>query len=336
MEVRKKLTFWLVITFIFTSLALQAKAQGKISGLAYIDYYYIGDHHNENIKGKNGFWLRRVYFTYDHKLSSSFKVRFRLEGNSAGDFKSKTKIEPYIKDLYLEYKLDETSFFFGLSGTPTWDKVEKYWGYRSVEKTPINLYKMGSPRDFGVAVKGYAANKKIYYHFMLANGEGIKGEINKEKKVYAAIGFSPVKEAYFELYGDYAPGAEENPDIFTLQAFFAYKKKKFTAGLQYGYQTHSGGEEDFNLQVASGFVVFSLKEKVNLLARLDRMFQPNPYGEEISYAPFDPTSPCIVLLTGLDFKVSNNFSFIPNLAYVNYDDISASDFYLKFTMYIRW
>ncbi|HUU52733.1 MAG TPA: hypothetical protein VMW39_03685 [bacterium] len=104
--------------------------------------------------------MRRVYFTYEHKLSSSFDVRFRLEGNSAGDFKSKTKIEPYIKDLYLEYKLNETSFFFGLAGTPTWDQLEKYWGYRSVEKTPIDLYKMGSPRDFGIAVKAMLLTEK--------------------------------------------------------------------------------------------------------------------------------------------------------------------------------
>ncbi|HUU52734.1 MAG TPA: hypothetical protein VMW39_03690 [bacterium] len=156
------------------------------------------------------------------------------------------------------------------------------------------------------------------------------------KKIYVAIGFSPLKEVYFELYGDYSPGAEANPTVSTLQAFLAYKRKKFTAGLQYGYQTHSGGKEDFNLQVASGFVVFYLKEKVNLFARLDRTFQPNPYGEEISYAPFDPTSPSTVFLAGLDFKVDSNFSFIPNIAYDNYDDISASDLYFKFTMYIRW
>lgn len=333
---RKRLFFWLSITFILISLPFKAQAQGKISGLAYIDYYYIGDHHNENIKGKNGFWARRVYFTYDYKLSSSFDLRLRLEGNSPGDFKSKMKIEPYVKDIYLEYKRDETSFFFGLSGTPTWSQVEKYWGYRSVVKTPLDLQKMGSVRDLGVAIKGYAADKKIYYHFMLGNGEGTKGEVNKEKKVYAAIGFSPVKEAYFELYGDYTPGAEGNPEVSTLQAFFAYKRKKFRAGIQYSYQTHSGNKEDFNLQVASGFAVFYLKEKVNFLARLDRMFQANPYGEKISYSPFDSTSPNTVFLTGVDFKVANNINFIPNIGYVNYDNINASDFYLKLTMYFRW
>ncbi len=333
---KKKLTFWLLTTFIFMGLALQANAQGKISGLAYMDFYTIGDHHNKNIKGRNGFWARRIYFTYDYELSPSFDIRFRLEGNSAGDFKSRTKISPHIKDLYLEYKLNKTSFFFGLASTPTWDQLERYWGYRSVEKTPVDLYKMGSPRDFGIAVKGHTAGQKIYYHFMLANGEGVKGEINKMKKAYGALGFSPWEEVYFEFYGDYSQGNETNPTISTLQAFLAYKKKKFTAGLQYAYQAHSGSGEDFNLQVASGFLVFSLKENVNLFVRTDRMFRPNPYGEQISYSPFDRTSPCTVFLAGLDFKVNSNFSFIPNIAYVHYDDISASDLYFKFTMYIRW
>ena len=83
-------------------------------------------------------------------------------------------------------------------------------------------------------------------------------------------------------------------------------------------------------------MVFSLKEEVHLLGRLDRMFQPNPHGKEISYAPFDSTSPYTVFLAGVDFKLDSNFSFIPNIAFVSYDDTSATDLYFKFTMYIRW
>ncbi len=333
---RKKAIFWLVAVAFVCGLALQANAQGKISGLAYMDYYNIRDHHTEDVKGMNGFWVRRIYFTYDHKLSSAFNFRFRLEGNSPGDFKSKTKIEPYIKDLYLEYKWNETSFLLGLSPTPTWDQVEKCWGYRSVEKTPVDLQRMGSPRDFGIAVKGHAADNIIHYHFMLANGEGTKGEVNKEKKLYAALGFSPVKEIYFEFYGDYSPGEKENPRISTFQVFFACKREKFRAGLQYIYQKRSGDNQDVNLQIASGFAVFYLTKKVNIFARMDRMFQPNPFGEKISYMPFDPTSPSIAFLSGIDFQAADYIHFIPNMAYVNYDDISPGDFYLKLTMYLSW
>lgn len=332
---KKKLIFLLISVLLATQIS-QAEALGKISGLVFMDYYYVANHHNENIEGKNGFWLRRVYFTYDHDLGSSFKIRFRLEGNSAGDFKSSTKIEPYIKDLYLEYDRKETSILLGLSVTPSLGKLVQYWGYRSVEKTALNLQKMAPARDFGLAIKGYAAGKKIYYHFMLANGEGLKEEVNKEKKVYAVVGFNPVNEAYFEIYGDYAPGSKGLYDVSTIQAFLAYKREKFRAGLQYAYQSHSGGDKDFNLQVASGFAVFCLREKINFFARLDRMFHPNPNGEKISYIPFDSTSPSTLLLAGFDFEVVNDFNLMPNLSYVTYDDISSSDLYLKLTAYFRW
>jgi hypothetical protein len=50
----------------------------------YGDYYYVAANHRDELDGQNGFWLRRVYFTYDHTLSKAFSLRFRLELNSKG------------------------------------------------------------------------------------------------------------------------------------------------------------------------------------------------------------------------------------------------------------
>jgi len=72
---KKKLIFLLISVLLAAQISL-AEAPGKISGLVFMDYYYVANHHNENIEGKNGFWLRRVYFTYDHDLGSYFKIRF--------------------------------------------------------------------------------------------------------------------------------------------------------------------------------------------------------------------------------------------------------------------
>jgi hypothetical protein len=60
----------------------------KISGLVFGDYYYVAQSHRDDLVGQNGFWIRRLYFTYDHTLSKAFSVRVRLEANSKGDFKS--------------------------------------------------------------------------------------------------------------------------------------------------------------------------------------------------------------------------------------------------------
>ena len=41
-----------------------------------------------NVQGQQGFWIRRVYFTYDLTFSEKFTTRFRLEANSNGQFTS--------------------------------------------------------------------------------------------------------------------------------------------------------------------------------------------------------------------------------------------------------
>jgi len=340
MESTKRLTLWIVMFFLIVSmvsLVPKAEAQGKLSGLVYADYSFVGAHHVEEFESKNAFWVRRVYFTYDHTLSESWKLRVRFEANSKGDYRSMETIDPYVKDLYVQYSMENNSLLFGLSGTPTFGQIEKVWGYRSVEKTPLDLYKMADSRDFGIAVKGDVANKKVYYHIMLANGEDKKSEFNKQKKVYGALGFSPVKEAYFEFYADFASGPEADTDIYTVQGFASYTHEKFRAGIQYSHQIHQDPIEKFDLDIASVFACFKLSEKAEVLARFDRMFDPNPVGANISYTPFDPTSPFNMFLAGIGIKLVENVEFIPNIQFVSYDDNGGNnDLYTKFTLYYRW
>ena len=82
-----------LILVIVVSLMLNVfiYAEGKISGVIFVDYYYVAKNHNEKVEGRNGFWIRRVYFTYDNLLSEKFKIRFRMEFNQNGDFRRKVK-----------------------------------------------------------------------------------------------------------------------------------------------------------------------------------------------------------------------------------------------------
>jgi len=128
---------------------------GKISGYMFGDYYYVAANHNRDLENQNGFWFRRIYFTYDKGLSEAFAIRFRLEFNSPGDFSTKAKLEPYIKDAYLQWKAPRHSILFGVSPAPTWEVIETVWGYRSVGKTPLDLQKFGDSRDFGMPSRAH-------------------------------------------------------------------------------------------------------------------------------------------------------------------------------------
>ncbi|MEX1013607.1 MAG: hypothetical protein WDZ80_00415, partial [Candidatus Paceibacterota bacterium] len=48
---------------------VESQPSHRFSGLLYSDYYFILNNHDEDLEGENGFWARRVYFTYDNRLS---------------------------------------------------------------------------------------------------------------------------------------------------------------------------------------------------------------------------------------------------------------------------
>ncbi len=120
----------------------------KISGLVFGDYYWVASNHNNSLEDSNGFWLRRMYLTFDKPLTKTIDTRLRFEMNSAGDFSTKSKLDPFVKDAYVRWKFSKLhQAYIGLSSTPTWNVVEGFWGYRSIEKTILDLQKFGNSRD---------------------------------------------------------------------------------------------------------------------------------------------------------------------------------------------
>ena len=67
--------------------------------------------------------------------------------------------------------------------------VESAWGYRHVEKTPADLYKLSGTRESGIGIKG-ELNSRLKYHVMVGNGNGTSSEDNKGKKYMGALGLS--------------------------------------------------------------------------------------------------------------------------------------------------
>ncbi|MFQ5797699.1 MAG: hypothetical protein ACE5H0_03280 [Bacteroidota bacterium] len=330
-----------VATILFLlPLSAQEKRSHKFSGYMFGDYYYVAANHDSANENLNGFWFRRIYFTYDHVLSEDFAIRLRLELNSPGDFTTSSKIEPFAKDAYLKWKLSDYQILFGLSSTPTWDVIEKIWGYRSVEKTPLDLQKFGSSRDLGIAIKGHLdQRKRVNYHVMFANGAGTKSETNKGKKILGSFGFKPDDSIILEVYGDWEDRGD--PTRYTVQGFAAYQTDKARLGVHFASQTRTAsGKEDENLEIASVFVAGELSDKVQAFARYDHMFDPAPSG--ISYIPFDNTAGSSnLIVAGLDYSPANNVHFMPNLEVVIYGENAGgtkpdSDVIPRLTAYYKF
>ena len=294
---------------------------GKFSGLVFGDYYYVVENHDMSIKDQHGFWFRRIYFTYDYTYDQNWSARFRLEMGNEGDFKSSNKMTPIVKDAWLRYKFARQSIYLGMSGTPTFGLIEDTWGYRSVEKVPVDLYKMGSSKDFGIAGKGVFDKEGMFnYHLMFSNGSGNSQEIDKGKSVMLSLSARLKNGFIIEVYGDYAD-KKEHTDAYMLQGFVAYKAEMFRIGFQYSNQwIQQVNSDNKELGVLSGFVTGNISECFSLLLRGDRVFDQVPKADGIAYLPLDPYSKFTLLIFGVDFHPIKNVKLIPNIEFAKYDE----------------
>jgi hypothetical protein len=315
-------------------LAASLTAQEKpvtITGLVFGDYYAVVSHHDASVEGMNGFWLRRGYLTFDRTLSDDLSARLRFEVNSPGDFRTNANLEPYVKDAYVKWRSGPAlEVLIGLVPTAAVETVERVWGYRSLEKTVLDLHRVISTRDLGVAAMGTYG--RVKYHLHAGNGAGTGSETNEGKKVGGAFSLAPTKTTVFEVYADYEdrPGAS---DRSTLQAVGGIQNDRFRAGVQLARQFRDNGN-DFD--AASLFGAYNLSPKYSLIGRVDRQFDPNPEGDRIPYLPFDTTRESTLFLAGVDWKLHKNLSIIPNLEYVKYDGGGSADLLPRVTFYFTF
>jgi hypothetical protein len=305
------------------------------------DYFYAVNHHDKTIQGNHGFWFRRIYLTYNNDLSEKIKMRLRLEMKSAGDFISKSKLTPIVKDAYLSYSMRRHNFKFGIIPTPTEINIVDYWGYRAVEKTPFDLHKFSPTRDFGFSLSGTLDQKeKISYLIMYGNGASVGSETNKGKKLYGQIGFKPNPNLYIEAYGDYEK-QENNKTYHLYQIFMGYKSSWGRVAIQFARRFLKQGPISEDWPLLSIFGVIKVLESVEFLTRYDRMFSPNPSGAKISYIPFSNVSSSHFVIGGLSWEAEKNIWFIPNIKYVFYEQPESGvkpsdDLYLNITVFFKF
>jgi len=329
------------LTALALTFALPGRARAqetKVSGLFFGDYFAAVSHHDGDVQDANGFWARRVYLTFDRKIDSSWDVRLRFEAHSPGDFTSKSKMDPFLKDLWIRWKNGRHSIVMGVSPSPSWDVPEHVWGYRDLEKTPMDLFKMGSSRDFGIAFKGaFGEGGKVQYHMMLANGAGEKAETDQGKKYMGALIFHPVRSVTLHVYADHED-RKGSADRSSYELFGAVQGVRGRVGAMWARQDRNQPDAaDLSIDVVYGFAVLNAARKVNLVVRVDRLLDPLPDAAGISYFKMDPSSKATFFVGGLDIELNRNVRLIPNVEFVTYDAAGIdTDVFLKTTVSVKF
>jgi hypothetical protein len=353
---KKLLQFLLIQAVGIWSLAY---AQGKFSGYMFGDYFYNiardtsfqgtkppGNAAVGGQKDLQAFQFRRIYFTYDNDISEQFTTRFRLEADQSA-LTGNGKITTYVKDAYLTWKniFSGSNLTFGIQPTPAYDISEAAWGYRSLEKTIMDLRGIIPSRHLGLSLRGKLDDAGMFnYWLLIANNSnstsvpnGSSTFTDRFKRFSLLFHVKPVKNFQFTLYGDYrglaaindptsttVPRATVSNSTMTGAAFVGYNEPdKFNLGVEGFLQSQANGMKDPSSSIgalkslsARGLTIYGLANvatDIALLARFD-YFDPNTdasvTGDVRNY-----------LIGGLVYKPHKNVSIIPNLLVETYQDL---------------
>jgi hypothetical protein len=297
--------------------------KGKFSGYMFGDYYYNIQQRDTTRKDLNGVQLRRVYFTYDYAIAPAFDARFRLEADQTA-LTSDGKIGVFVKDAYLKWKgiIHGSDLLFGVSPTPAYDASEEAWGYRSLEKTIMDLRGIVPSRDLGVDLKGkLTGDGMANYWLKVGNNSGNKPETDKFKRFYGQLHFKPSPQVQLVASGDFDTepkvtdtfdGQTKSNDRMVVSGFANFREaNKYSVGLEAFYRVSqntfrpsaAGPLANQNAFGATLFAWGAVADDLRLVGRVD-FYDPNSSVDQ------DGVS---LVIAALDYLPSADVHVMPNL-----------------------
>jgi len=292
-----------VIILLFSGIVF---GQGKIGSKVYFNYSY-----NNDAKPTNNFEFNRVYFTFSNKLTDKISYKFTTD---VGRFNTghDNRLSVYLKNAYLKWNTGGGDLVFGLQGMNMFNVEEHNWGYRFVEKAPMDLRKFSSSADLGI---GYynTFNKKLHLSALITNGTGYKKSENDDFKKYSVqlmYGDSKIKkDGNFNIGAslslepfNYVVGVDTTTENKTVFGGFAvYQIQKLRIGAEYDLMNNGGSSVTGS--IISAYANLSTSKYVDVFARYD-FYDPNTdtANNGISY-----------FIGGLNFKPNKGFYIAPNV-----------------------
>lgn len=328
MNVFQKASLLVGLLFAVGGTLHSSSAQSlDFGGRAYVDYFYTLSSPTSATDGLHGFTYRRLYLTADYTLSEDFTGRARLEANEGSTGPNGPM--PYVKDLYLTWHYNgDHSATLGVTSPPAFDVSDDIWGYRSLDKTLLDLEGIVSSRDFGLRFDGpVGAGETVRYAVMLANNSGVRPETDPYKRVYGQLVGTPSEEVTLVAGADYAGYGDQRDQGVRLSAFGSYDPGPFRVGLE-GYWhnltfDNAGDRTDVGI---SGFAVAEVAPDWELVARLDRSRE----------AASGPTRLETLLLAAVAYRPHPNVSLMPNLRLRNVSTASDPDTRARVTVEVSF
>ena len=354
---KKQLIFILLFTMTLsafgqsdtTKAKVEFKPSGKLWGYAFGDFLYKGYTNKFGMtntqyagtpKDFNSLEFRRIYLGYDYDISEHFSSQLILayEGTSLASDGNRSI---YIKIANLRWKniIHNGDLVIGAMAPPTFANSESVWSYRSLEKTIMDMRKIGASNDVGISLQGKLNDKGDYgYNLMISNGSGAKPETDRFKKFYANVYAKFMDQKIILDLGADNEWAQSHPNQkskTTYKVFLGYQTKTFAVGIEAFQQVQENNSLIYNDQVpatiqdtvnalASGISVFargSITKKMGYVLRYDYYNPDSKFSANNIYAAsYTGMYTESFVLAGLDFAPIKNVHLMPNIWYDMYNN----------------
>lgn len=275
-------------------------AAPQVSGVIWADWFYNA---SGTAQDSSAFTFRRIYLTVDHTLDARFSARIQLEGDGQ-NVGSTGRMTVAFKQAHLRWKdaVPRGALVMGLSPSPLWVNEEALWGYRSIEKTALDVRGHGNSSELGVALLGSAGAKDaLGYHVMVSNGSGQKPENNRSRRAAASVS---LRRAGFlvESVADW-DGATGGNDATTVKLLAGWSRDRDALGIEGFVRNFEGPRAD--PQGTSVFGRVAVGPRLTCVGRWDT-YNADPDAEATGYFLH-------YFVLGLDIALSKQVHVLPNV-----------------------
>jgi len=298
---------WLFLLIAGSLGGLPARAEPKVSGMVFADAH-VALQGASVPADSSAFRFRRVQLTVDQALDSVFSVRVQLEGDD-GNLGSADRQSPFLKQVWLRWSGPAAfgDVTMGLSVTPLWSVSESFWGYRSIEKTVLDVQGFGSVVETGVALQRTAPRSGgLGYHLMVANGSGLRPENNGSKKLMLSVPWR-AGDMVLEGVADYE-GQPGPLDRWTAKLFGGWMHEGSAFGVEAYRRVHENAGPLGADLVPMGVSVFGhapLSPRWTAVGRVD-WTDPDSEQDATGYRVW-------YVIAALDYAARGNVHFLPNV-----------------------
>jgi len=237
------------------------------SGVVFYELYFDNDN-------SSSFEINRAYLTYETALDEDLKIKLQTDVGRQKNDPDNPHLFVYLKNAKLDWKNGFGTLTFGLQSMNIFKIQEGNWGYRSIEKSAMDLNKWSSSADLGVGWY-YKLGSELHGSLLITNGNGYKKPENDKYKLLSLQLFtgeknlkqSGINAGGVATYTHYNAGSVTVGTKSNIGLFGGLATEKLRVGGEFDYQYDSEVSETFT--ILSFYGNLNLNETKAMFLRFD-------------------------------------------------------------------